>query len=91
MRTLAARLGVAERGEELAARMWATIDTAAASVRGLPRRRVFFAEWIDPPFCAGHWLPEMIELAGGVDVLGRAGGPSHRRPGTRSSRWSPSS
>ena len=35
------------------------------SVRGLPRRRVFFAEWIDPPFCAGHWLPEMIELAGG--------------------------
>jgi iron complex transport system substrate-binding protein len=38
---------------------------------------VFFAEWIEPPFCAGHWLPEMIELAGGVDVLGRVGLPSH--------------
>jgi iron complex transport system substrate-binding protein len=50
-------------------------------VRGLPRRRVFFAEWIDPPFCAGHWLPEMIELAGGEDVLGRAGQPS------RSTSW----
>jgi iron complex transport system substrate-binding protein len=46
-------------------------------VRGLPRRRVFLAEWLDPPFCAGHWLPEMIELAGGVDVLGRAGEPSY--------------
>jgi iron complex transport system substrate-binding protein len=42
---------------------------------------VFFAEWIDPPFCAGHWLPEMIELAGGEDVLGRHGQPS------RSTSW----
>jgi iron complex transport system substrate-binding protein len=38
---------------------------------------VFFAEWIDPPFCAGHWLPEMIELAGGEEVMGRARRPSH--------------
>jgi iron complex transport system substrate-binding protein len=57
--------------------MWEAIHTAAASVRGLPARRVFFAEWIDPPFCAGHWLPEMIELAGGVDILGHAGEPSY--------------
>ena len=62
-----------ERGEEVASRMEATIEKAAATVRGRPRRRVFFAEWLEPPFCAGHWLPEMIELAGGVDVLGRAG------------------
>jgi iron complex transport system substrate-binding protein len=75
--TLAARVGVAARGEELAAAMWETIDATAALVRGLPRRRVFLAEWLDPPFCAGHWLPEMIELAGGVDVLGRAGEPSY--------------
>jgi iron complex transport system substrate-binding protein len=50
-------------------------------VRGLRRRRVFFAEWIEPPFCAGHWLPEMVELAGGEDVLGRPGRPS------RSTSW----
>jgi iron complex transport system substrate-binding protein len=43
----------------------------------LPRRRVFLAEWLEPPFCAGHWLPQMIELAGGVDVLGRTGEPSY--------------
>jgi iron complex transport system substrate-binding protein len=74
---LAAWLGVAARGEEIVADMWETIEAAAAAVRGLPRRRVFFAEWIDPPFCAGHWLPEMIERAGGVDILGRAGDPSY--------------
>lgn len=74
---LAARLGVPARGEAIVAEMWETIDAAALAVRGLPRRRVFFAEWIDPPFCAGHWLPEMIELAGGLDILGRAGEPSY--------------
>jgi iron complex transport system substrate-binding protein len=77
VRTLAARLGVTDQGEDIVAQMWKTIDAAAASVLGLPRPRVFFAEWIDPPFCAGHWLPEMIELAGGTDVLGKAGQPSH--------------
>jgi iron complex transport system substrate-binding protein len=54
-----------------------TLGEVADSVRGSPRRRVFFAEWLDPPFCAGHWLPEMIELAGGLDVLGHPGRPSH--------------
>ena len=42
------------------------------------RRRVMFLEWTDPPFCAGHWVPEMIELAGGEDPLGRAGADSVR-------------
>ena len=77
VRLLGSRLGADRRGEELATRMLNTIESVAESVRGLPKRRVFFAEWIDPPFCAGHWLPEMIDLAGGVDVLGCAGQPSH--------------
>src|SRR6185437_345444 len=76
VRSLGVRLGVPERGDEVAARMLASIEHAAAAVRGRPPLRVFFAEWIDPPFCSGHWLPEMIELAGGVDVLGRPGTPS---------------
>jgi iron complex transport system substrate-binding protein len=77
VRLLGSRLGAHERGEELAVRMLDAIESVATSVQGLPKRRVFFAEWTDPPFCAGHWLPEMIHLAGGVDVLGRAGQPSH--------------
>jgi iron complex transport system substrate-binding protein len=39
------------------------------------RPRVLCLEWLDPPFVAGHWVPEMVELAGGIDVLGRAGEP----------------
>jgi iron complex transport system substrate-binding protein len=76
VRLLAGKLGAVERGDEIAARMRATVERVASAVRGLPPLRVFFAEWLEPPFCAGHWLPEMIELAGGVDVLGRAGEPS---------------
>ena len=75
--TLAVALDRVERGEEIVSEMWETIDAAAAAVRGLTRKRVFFAEWVDPPFCTGHWLPEMIALAGGRDVIGRAGRPSH--------------
>jgi iron complex transport system substrate-binding protein len=77
VRMLAGRLGVVSRGEQLATQMRETVEKAAASVRGLKPRRVFFAEWIHPPFCAGHWLPEMIELAGGTDVLGAPGRPSY--------------
>jgi iron complex transport system substrate-binding protein len=76
VRVLGHRLGATERANRIAARMLQEIEGAAASVRGLPRRPVFFAEWIDPPFSAGHWLPEMIECAGGKDVLGKRGEPS---------------
>jgi iron complex transport system substrate-binding protein len=77
VRVLGARLGIPDQGELRAARMLAEVEEAAGPVRGLEARRVFFAEWVDPPFCAGHWLPEMIELAGGEDVMGRPGKPSH--------------
>jgi iron complex transport system substrate-binding protein len=75
--TLADRLGVPGRGEAVAGEMLATIDEVRRRTAGRPRRRVFVAEWIDPPFAAGHWLPEMVQAAGGEDVLGRAGEPSY--------------
>ena len=77
VRTLAIKLDAVDRGEQIVREMWATIDSISEAVRGLPQRRIFVAEWIDPPFSAGHWLPEMVELAGGIDVLGRAGQPSY--------------
>jgi iron complex transport system substrate-binding protein len=77
IRELATRLGVAASGEAMAAGMLETAAEVARCVQGLERRRVFFAEWLDPPFCAGHWLPGMIGMAGGTDVLGRPGEPSH--------------
>jgi len=75
--TLAARLGVPERGIEVAAEMRSTIGAVRRLTRDLPRPRVFVAEWIEPPFVPGHWLPEMIEAAGGEAILGERGRPSH--------------
>lgn len=49
-----------------------------AAVESAAPRRIVFLEWTDPPFCAGHWVPEMISLAGGEDPLGRAGQDSVR-------------
>lgn len=74
---LASRLGAVERGGEIVTNMGETIEEVERAVAGCPRRRLFFAEWIDPPFCAGHWLPEMIRRACGIDVLGVAGAPSY--------------
>ena len=70
---VAVRLGVPERGAEVAGEMRAAIAATAALVDGLPRRRIFVAEWLDPPFASGHWVPEMVTLAGGDCVLGTAG------------------
>jgi iron complex transport system substrate-binding protein len=75
-RVLAVKLGTPERGDQLAHAFESAIREVAEATEGLEPRRVFFAEWLDPPFCAGHWIPEMIELAGGVDELGRPGRPS---------------
>jgi len=76
VRELGRRLGVPERGEEVARRMERRLDRVRRLTAGLAPRPVFVAEWLDPPFAAGHWLPELVTAAGGVDVLGRAGEPS---------------
>jgi len=44
-----------------------------AAVAGKPRPRVLALEWLDPPFAGGHWVPEMIEAAGGIDVIAQPG------------------
>ncbi len=54
------------------------LDKLREAVVGAPIRRVVFLEWTDPLFCGGHWVPEMITLAGGQDPLGRAGEDSVR-------------
>ena len=73
---LATRLSVSERGSTAVDAMRRKIASVQDAVGELPPTRVFVAEWLDPPFAPGHWLPEMVELAGGASVLGRAGEPS---------------
>ena len=68
----------ARAAEALIAANRARIERVRAQVAGAPLRRVAFLEWIDPLFAAGHWVPEMIALAGGADPLGRPGEDSLR-------------
>jgi iron complex transport system substrate-binding protein len=70
-------LGAPARGRAVVGRMQETIAKAHARVAAAPKPAVFFAEWLDPPYAAGHWLPEMVALAGGREVLGRAGAASY--------------
>ena len=73
---LGRELGVPARGRAVAAQFRAAIQAVQRRIEGLRRTRVFVAEWLDPPFAAGHWVPEMVAAAGGEEVLGRAGEPS---------------
>ena len=70
---LAAAAGVPEAGATLAEGAARRIEAVVAAVEGAGRPRVAALEWLDPVFVAGHWVPQMVELAGGEDVLGLAG------------------
>ena len=76
--TIAAATNVKQRGQKLIENLRQRLDCVAETVKNRPRPRVFLLEWLDPPFAAGHWAPEMIALAGGQEVLGQAGEPSFR-------------
>jgi len=70
---LAQAAGVEEAGEALAADAAARIEAVEHAVKDAPRPRVAALEWLDPIYIGGHWVPQMIELAGGLDVLGSPG------------------
>jgi len=76
VRTLAQATGRERAGEELVQRSAARIDAVLAAVEGAEHPRVLALEWLEPAFVAGHWTPQLIEMAGGEDVLGLAGEPS---------------
>lgn len=75
LRALGAAAGLPERAAQLAAQAQARWD-AVQPAQGAPR--VLTLEWTDPPFYGGHWVPEQVERAGGVNVLGAAGTDSGR-------------
>lgn len=69
LRLLAGAVGADAR--PLETRLRARIDAVRRRASGLPRRRVFCLEWLEPVYASGHWVPEMVELAGGRDALAR--------------------
>ena len=70
--------GRQETAQDNVRELRARLDRVRERVRGLKRPRVYAMEWLDPPFSGGHWVPEMVEIAGGDEVLGKAGGKSER-------------
>jgi iron complex transport system substrate-binding protein len=76
VRTLAEATGSHDRGIELIGDATARIDRVRLAVRAQPRPRVVALEWLDPVYIAGHWTPQLIELAGGEDPLGLPAKPS---------------
>jgi iron complex transport system substrate-binding protein len=73
---LGERLGARDAARRIVDEMRRKVESVRAATAGLPRKRIFVAEWIDPPYCAGHWVPEMVEAAGGEDVMGVHAKPS---------------
>jgi iron complex transport system substrate-binding protein len=78
VRTIAEATGRRDAGVALVARSAGRIDRVRVGVRRAPRPRVLALEWLDPVFVAGHWTPQLIELAGGEDVLGFPGEASQQ-------------
>ncbi|WP_232524681.1 cobalamin-binding protein [Nocardioides mangrovicus] len=70
--------GRSDEAHALVTSLQARLEAVGARVADRPRPRVALLEWTDPPFAPGHWVPEMVSLAGGEPVLGRAGEKSYR-------------
>ena len=83
IRQVADAAGVGGHAHDVVAALHARVDAvvARAAARPGPPPRVALLEWLDPPFSCGHWNPELVRLAGGIEVLGHEGQPS------RTLRW----
>ena len=90
LRELGEATGRLQRAEDLIAASRARLENIAAATGKISDRpRVFCMEWLDPVYCSGHWVPEMVLLAGGKDELGRARTDSVRIPWTDVLQWAP--
>jgi len=90
LRELGAATDRHRQAEEVIAGGRARLERLAAQTSRLSHRpRVFCMEWIDPVYCSGHWVPEMVRIAGGNDELGREGADSVRIPWRDVVRWAP--
>jgi iron complex transport system substrate-binding protein len=77
IRRIARACDVSERAEELVRQLLGRVEMVRERAAHIAHRpRCFLMEWVDPPFCSGHWGPELVEIAGGHDPLGRKHQPS---------------
>lgn len=90
LRELGEATGRAKKAEELIADGRARLEKIETITRNLTDRpRVFCIEWLDPVYCSGHWVPEMVSIAGGEDALSQEGSDSLRIPWDEVIEWKP--
>jgi iron complex transport system substrate-binding protein len=90
LRELGEATGRLQPAEELISASRSRLEKIAAVSRRIPGRpRVFCMEWVDPVYCSGHWVPEMVQIAGGRDEIGCLGSDSVRIPWSDVLHWAP--
>src|SRR6266446_1709617 len=90
IRELGEATGRTKEAGELIASGRARLEAISAVTRNLSHRpRVFCMEWLDPVYCSGHWMPELVEIAGGIDSLARPGADSVRIEWEDVLKWAP--
>jgi iron complex transport system substrate-binding protein len=77
IRRVSRALGLGKDGDALVARLVGRLERLAATAPA-HRPRVLCVEWLDPPYLAGHWIPELVDAAGGEDIGAQAGAHSRR-------------
>lgn len=70
--------GVEDRARRVVHELKERLARVERAVAGAPRPRVLAIEWLDPPFAPGHWVPQMVDKAGGVNLIGQEGRPSYQ-------------
>jgi len=90
LRELGEATGHGKQAEELIAEGRGRLHKIESVTENLAvRPRVFCMEWFDPVYCSGHWVPEMVKIAGGLDALSKAGEDSVRIPWDDVVEWKP--
>jgi iron complex transport system substrate-binding protein len=90
LRELGGATGHAKQADQLIAEGRERLGKVEAITRNLPDRpRVFCMEWLDPVYCSGHWVPEMVKIAGGLDALSQEGADSVRITWDEVVEWEP--
>lgn len=89
LRDLGIVTGQSQKAELLINDCQARLEKLRETTRELPQPRVFCMEWLDPVYACGHWVPELVEIAGGVDEVGRDGGESVRVTWEKIAEWAP--
>ena len=89
VRALGAATGRADAAETLINDCQRRLRALAEQTAGVHRPRVFCMEWLDPVYASGHWVPELVKIAGGIDEIGRERGDSVRVPWDQIVAWAP--